>query len=389
MSVLEKIIERFPNKPWDFDLLVRNPNISITFIENHPEFPWNLSLFQKQNPNLKESFIKKHPEANWDFNDFSFFPFITTLFIESTIDKPWNFYELSIHPSVDFKLIKDNLDKNWAFEFFCKSNPNINIDIYLMSKIHSPTFPWKKKFLVQNKNFYWKDIVQSDLCEEKQHYANNPNITLNEVLQNPQVPWEWTRISRNVYITLELLQENRDLPWDFYWLSENPKTTWEMVYAFQNKNWDFDYLFRNLPIGDKEIEFFFTLSNSPAKIQMGYSLSRHSISLNNTVLLKYYYKYPFLWMWSEIGYNNQITLDFIIENEYIFDSFDCLSYNLFNWEKEVEQNKLIAYYESFQDICKQRHNVFYQELIQKTWHPSRFMNWCLDIEERKELCEDE
>jgi len=27
-----------------------------------------------------------------------------------------------------------------------------------------------------------------------------------------------------------------------------------------------------------------------------------------------------------------------------------------------------------------------KELMEKTWHPSRYMSWCLDIDEQKEMC---
>jgi hypothetical protein len=30
-----------------------------------------------------------------------------------------------------------------------------------------------------------------------------------------------------------------------------------------------------------------------------------------------------------------------------------------------------------------------EKLIMKTWHPSRFQKWCLDIEDLKELEEDD
>ncbi len=37
-------------------------------------------------------------------------------------------------------------------------------------------------------------------------------------------------------------------------------------------------------------------------------------------------------------------------------------------------------------LTKQNFQNLEKELIEKTWHPTRVMNWCLDIEEQKELC---
>ncbi len=38
------------------------------------------------------------------------------------------------------------------------------------------------------------------------------------------------------------------------------------------------------------------------------------------------------------------------------------------------------------DFFYQRMDIIRKELIEKTWHPKRFKDWCLDIDELKELC---
>jgi hypothetical protein len=37
-----------------------------------------------------------------------------------------------------------------------------------------------------------------------------------------------------------------------------------------------------------------------------------------------------------------------------------------------------------QHECMELHKVWEEELIAKAWHPDRFVDWCLDIEEQKE-----
>ncbi len=37
------------------------------------------------------------------------------------------------------------------------------------------------------------------------------------------------------------------------------------------------------------------------------------------------------------------------------------------------------------DFFDRRMNIIRQELMEKTWHPDRFRDWCLSIDELKEL----
>ena len=76
----------------------------------------------------------------------------------------------------------------------------------------------------------------------------------------------------------------------------------------------------------------------------------HMISKNKNITFKMIEKYPNKpWDWSKIG-----------------------KFYLFEKDKEMEIKKL-----KFKQIE--------EELIQKTWHPSRFQDWCLnDYEKEKE-----
>ncbi len=62
----------------------------------------------------------------------------------------------------------------------------------------------------------------------------------------------------------------------------------------------------------------------------------------------------------------------VLKNELPARTFKALSSNPFIFELD---------YEFFYN----RMNIIRKELLEKTWHPSRFMNWCLDIEEIKDF----
>jgi len=72
MDVLEKHID----KPWDWDDLSRNPNISMEFIEKYPDKPWvwtglSRNFFQKSKyykvPKYIQEYDKKLNNLNKEF----------------------------------------------------------------------------------------------------------------------------------------------------------------------------------------------------------------------------------------------------------------------------------------------------------------------------------
>ena len=51
MEKLIKLTEKFPNKPWDWEELSNNENLTIEVIEKYIDKPWNWKKFS-QNPNI-------------------------------------------------------------------------------------------------------------------------------------------------------------------------------------------------------------------------------------------------------------------------------------------------------------------------------------------------
>jgi len=45
------VVELFPNKPWDYIWLSKNPNITFQDVLENPELPWNYDTLSK-NPNI-------------------------------------------------------------------------------------------------------------------------------------------------------------------------------------------------------------------------------------------------------------------------------------------------------------------------------------------------
>ena len=74
------------NKPWNYDELSNNPNVTWELVQALPDKPWNYY------------FLSSNPNITWDI-------------IQSNPYKPWNFYELSKNPNI----IWDNVNSHWFF----------------------------------------------------------------------------------------------------------------------------------------------------------------------------------------------------------------------------------------------------------------------------------
>ena len=73
----------------------------------------------------------------------------------------------------------------------------------------------------------------------------------------------------------------------------------------------------------------------------------------------------------DFSLNPNLTLKYIQENKEKLD-FKKMSLNLFNG----------IYHKNYQQIQLKRKQLktYGQELIEKTWHPLRFIDWCLDLD---------
>ena len=66
-SELEKLILKYPEKPWDWEWISQNPNITMEMIEKYPEKSWNWEWIS-QNPNITMEMIEKYPEKPWNWD---------------------------------------------------------------------------------------------------------------------------------------------------------------------------------------------------------------------------------------------------------------------------------------------------------------------------------
>ena len=66
MNPLLYLLEKYPNKPWDWQGISQNPNITMSIIEKYPNKPWDWQWISR-NPNITMSIIEKYPNKPWNW----------------------------------------------------------------------------------------------------------------------------------------------------------------------------------------------------------------------------------------------------------------------------------------------------------------------------------
>ena len=86
MNILQYLLEKYPDKPWCWNNISYNPNITMEIIEKYPEKPWSW-YFISENQNITMEMIEKYPDKPWCWKGISCNPNITMEFIKKKLDK--------------------------------------------------------------------------------------------------------------------------------------------------------------------------------------------------------------------------------------------------------------------------------------------------------------
>lgn len=344
------IVNKLKHKNWDWSELSRNPGIKWEDIKNNITEPWNFKLVL-QNPNITWNNVIANMEILWDWNDMSFVAgnqkYITWDIIQKYMDKfeiipidfsrnpnltwdivfnnlnlEWDWYSLSYHPNITLDIIKNNLNMPWDWDSM-SDNPNLTADFILCNLDK----PWNWQFLSQNEH-----IPDWDKLLNNKYVCSRLNSEF--VSENPAITWE-------------IIQNNLEYDWDWKRLSRHPNITWNHIYDNENINmypWNWYYLSMN-----------------------------PNITWN---IVQQYIKFP--WNIKGLSQNSSITFNVVANNDYDWD-YDLISSNNFKRTNYLNSE------ENIKNKRKEFFNKIKNELIEITHGPKRYVNWCLDINERQEI----
>ena len=222
-----EFIKNNPDKPWNYDYVSKNPNITIEILKNNSNIPWNYK-YLSENININWNFITENMDKIWNWDKLSKHPNITIDIIMKTNYWLWNWEYVSENPNLSWPDVLNNLDLSWKLSTIYRRFENYITWTFIKNN--------------PNKNWTWHEI------------SRNPNITFDIIKNNPDKEWHWWYVSRNPNIKWEDIINNPELQWDWSGLSLNLNITWDIIKNNLDKDWDWDCISRRDDITEEIID---------------------------------------------------------------------------------------------------------------------------------------
>ena len=276
--------------------------------------------------------IQRYSEIDWTYRCLSLYAPLDYI-IEYTA-LPWDYNIISERKDLDIefiKLYKDNL--NWKL---------ISENVDMSDVINNPELPWNWKAISSNKKVTQDDLIENPQCEWDYSKLSN-HIDINFVYSNIDLSWNYSVLSERVNINFIL--QNPTMPWDFSRMSSNPTLTIQYILDHPNNEWRWCSIINNNNMYDllnhnihmKDFEAF-------QRIYPDYCIENYPVHDLNWKMLSYHVsldilnKYPDL-PWYNISMNVNMTMDYVLKHPLykwnytilLFDNHITLQDILDNW----------------------------------------------------------
>ena len=203
-NVLHELLQRFPNKDWAYYELAENPNMNLNMLPRDKYFEnrifWSAVT---ANPNITTlNFVEETIDTiPWDFQLLGRNPNITVEFILKHKDRRvfgyhWACKQPNITPGDIIKIVGET---NFSdFVRYLSYNPNLTEE--LVTK-HEKEYDFYMPALISNSNLSLDFLsTRCDLKSRASILSSRPDITLDFVLAHKNWPWDWDRLSANANI---------------------------------------------------------------------------------------------------------------------------------------------------------------------------------------------
>jgi hypothetical protein len=344
MPDMANILTKWTKTHWTE--LGNNPNLTIDFIIDHPEFidKWNFVTVSR-NKNITPAIINANPCLDWNWTSISQNPSVAKdldfleensfkldfkyiiqhaplKFIETYVgtfsyffkDQFWNW--MSCNPNITTDFFLDNIDYPWNWGMLT-DNPAISLEFI---EEHLVDGLWDWNILAANKmtfKFYEKYGWLLPELQNLEMISLNSNM-IEFIASNPGLEWNWKNMSHNDGLTFSLIKSMPDKPWDWHVLSQH----------------------RNITMEDIE--------SRPA----------------------------FQWSWFGMSSNPNVSVPFI--NRSYFQPW-ARKY-LFKNNMDLGRERYIA--KEYDKLTKTAKENYEYQLMEVAWHPNR-LAWVLDQEQAK------
>jgi len=244
-SDLEPDLSRAALQTLKWYVISMSPTIDMEFINKHPDLPWDWAGINR-NPNLTMDMVLAHPEKQWVWSLVSKNPNLNMAVVNSQPINAWSWERVSANRGITMDDVVTHPEKPWDWEMLAW-NPNITLE--MMTK-KPPSNGWNWFAISRNQGLCLEILDQfPDASWDWLGLSSNHRLTIEMLCAHPHKPWNWRAISWNPAVTMEMMQRFPDKAWDFGGLSRKPSLTTEMVLKMAEMPWDWEAVFLNaLPV---------------------------------------------------------------------------------------------------------------------------------------------
>lgn len=206
--------------------LCKHPQVTWKIIKKYPQLPWEYDILS-MNPNITWDIIKKNKSKNWSYYNFSRNPNCKWEYVVEEPDKSWSYHHLSSNPNITWKIIQENPDVDWDYYEYCQ-NPNFNLHEVMNYKLN----PWIRG--KGKKHRHRTDVndkkIELNMCAVARH----KNTTWETYLQYPQLNWNYYDFIVNPNMTTDIIFKHK-INFQFNGLQQNPNISYEELLAHIKK----------------------------------------------------------------------------------------------------------------------------------------------------------
>ena len=177
VNITLDFIDRHPEIQWNYKGLSNNPNLTIEYVIAHPELPWcwiNISY----NDGMSIKTVVENADKPWDWDMISGRRYLTTEMIEEYNGMPWNWVFIAYNKEIPIKFIQKNISKaeeheevKRAIQIRDKVPEIVNTELYYtMEDIETnPLIEWHVSEIRRNK--FTRDRKVLELIHFRRHLA--------------------------------------------------------------------------------------------------------------------------------------------------------------------------------------------------------------------------
>lgn len=241
LAPLEYIIDH-PDNQWNFDEISGRKDLTIEFIKlyknnlnwaelskftdidiilTNTDLPWSFENVS-QNKTVSQDHLLENPDKPWEYSYLA--EHIDLEFIKQNPHIKWGVYGLSKNPTLTIDYIQQNRTRGWDWEAVIR-NPNISLHDIIENEIQFNAFHVFHEvyadYMLEHSRYTFNSVnIHASLDSINKYpnrcwkYSINKNMTMDYVLEHPEIEWSFMELSKNNKISLQDVLDHWDLRWD-------------------------------------------------------------------------------------------------------------------------------------------------------------------------------